>query len=96
MKSIIKKAITVLVGLALVSANRTVVTNSRGNCPMAIWLDGVRIYFPGSGFPTQDIDQFTVQNLEGIEIYAGPAETPGELGGTGAGCGTLVLWTRRS
>lgn len=82
--------------LVLVGANKTVVTNSRGNCPMAIWLDGVRIYFPGSGSPTQDIDQFTVQNIEGIEVYPGPAETPGELGGTGAGCGTLVIWTRRS
>ncbi len=78
-----------------VNGFKTVVTNSRGNCPMAIWLDGQRIYYPGSPMGTLDIDQFTIQNLEAIEVYAGPAETPGELSGTGAGCGTLVLWSRR-
>jgi len=84
-------------GIRVVVANgfKTVVTNSRGNCPMAIWLDGQRIYYPGSPMGTLDINQFTIANLEGIEVYAGPAETPGELGGTGAGCGTLVLWSRR-
>jgi Carboxypeptidase regulatory-like domain/TonB-dependent Receptor Plug Domain len=84
-------------GIRMTRSNgfKTVVTNSRGNCPMAIWLDGQRIYYPGSPMGTLDIDQFTIQNLEAVEVYAGPAETPSELGGTGAGCGTLVLWSRR-
>ena len=62
---------------------------------MAVWLDGVRIYQPGRGVPPPDLNNFSVSQLEGVEIYQGGADTPAELGGTGSGCGTIVIWTRR-
>jgi hypothetical protein len=74
--------------------NRVIAATGRGRCPMAVWLDGVRIYQPGQGTPPS-IDDWPVAQLDAIEIYRGAAETPGDLGGTGASCGTIVLWTRR-
>lgn len=44
-------------------------------CYFAIVLDGARFWVPGSGEPP-DINQFTVQGIQAIEIYRGPAETP--------------------
>lgn len=75
---------------------RTVLVSSRSNCPMAIWLDGMQIFSPGSRRPVPDINEFATNQLEGIEVYRGPAETPAELSGTGGGCGVVALWTRRS
>ena len=64
-------------------------------CAMAVWQDGLRIYTPGRGGSPPDLNDYPVSQLEAIEIYRGEAETPADLGGTGAGCGTIVLWTRR-
>jgi hypothetical protein len=66
-------------------------------CPMAVWVDGIKIYAPGARMgPIPDLNDYPISELEGVEIYGGEAETPAELGGRGAGCGTIVLWTRRS
>jgi hypothetical protein len=35
-----------------------------------------------------------VQEIEGIEVYSGPAETPPELEGVSSRCGAIALWTR--
>lgn len=79
--------------------NQVILLSSRERCPMQIYLDGAKIYEPrsGSGRATEppDINQFGVTQLEGIEVYSGPAETPVQLGGTGGRCGTVVLWSRR-
>lgn len=32
--------------------------------------------------------------LKGVEFFAGPGETPAQYSGTGASCGTLLLWTK--
>ena len=63
---------------------------------MAVWLDGIRIFASGSRRSAPDIDQFSTFQLEGVEVYSGPAETPAELSGFGASCGAVALWTRRS
>lgn len=71
-------------------------------CFMALWVDGVRVFASGASEGTggavamdpPDINQYGVAELEGIEVYRGPAETPSEFGGTNAMCGTVVLWTR--
>lgn len=74
---------------------RSVLVGSRSNCPMAVWLDGVQLS-GGSRRFTQDINEFPISQLEGVEVYSGPAGTPAELTGSGSGsCGTVVLWTRR-
>lgn len=83
------------VRLRPVGGTRYVAVSSRGNCPMAVWMDGVPIYRPGSRGSVPDIDAVPVSNLEAVEVYRGAGDTPAELGGTGAGCGTIVLWTRR-
>lgn len=75
---------------------RSVLVSSRSNnCPMAVWLDGIQLS-GGTRRVTQDIDEFPISQLEAVEVYAGPGDTPGELMGNGGGsCGTVVLWTRR-
>ena len=73
---------------------RSVLVSSRSNCPMAIWLDGVQLSGPGRR-TTQNINEFPISQLEGIEVYAG-LDTPAELTGPGGGsCGAVALWTRR-
>jgi hypothetical protein len=72
------------------------------SCVMQVWLDGAILYrpnSPGSGFggtgPPPDLRMFDTSTLEAVEIYRSAAETPMEFGGQTAGCGTVVLWTRR-
>jgi hypothetical protein len=78
------------------SGTRAVLVSSRSNCPMAVWLDGVRLTGSGSRRIPQDINEFSLNQLDGIEVYAGTGQTPVELTTAGGGsCGTVVLWTRR-
>jgi hypothetical protein len=35
-----------------------------------------------------------VGEIEGIEVYSGPAETPPELESAQARCGVIAIWTR--
>lgn len=35
-----------------------------------------------------------VRDIEGIEVYSGASDVPGEFAGTDAGCGVVVIWTR--
>jgi len=34
------------------------------------------------------------QDVQGIEIYRGSSETPGEFIGTNSGCGVIAIWTK--
>lgn len=71
--------------------------SSRGGCAMQVYLDGLPIYKPGgiAGATPPLIDDWTIANLDAIEVYRGAAETPIQMSGSGANCGTVVLWTRR-
>jgi len=42
-----------------------------------------------------DINTFQVSGLESVEMYRSLSDTPLQFGGAAAGCGTLVLWSRR-
>jgi hypothetical protein len=42
-----------------------------------------------------DINTFEVSGLEAVEMYRSLSDTPLQFGGAAAGCGTLVLWSRR-
>ena len=42
-----------------------------------------------------DINTFDVAGLEAVEVYHSFADTPLQFGGAAAGCGTVVLWSRR-
>jgi len=44
-------------------------------------------------------DQFfgpyvAIRDIEGMEIYTGASDVPGEFAGSGAMCGVVVIWTR--
>ena len=73
-------------------------SGARGNCPMQIYLNGVVIFKPtvGAGSSTPPvIDLWNISELDAIEVYRGPSETPMQFSGSGSGCGTVVLWSRR-
>ena len=35
-----------------------------------------------------------IRDIEGVEVYTGPSDVPGEFAGRHAGCGVVVIWTR--
>jgi hypothetical protein len=69
-------------------------------CPMQVIVDGVTIFYPRvmdpMNVPPDLRREFSVSELEAIEVYYGGAGTPVEFSGTRGECGTIVLWTRRS
>lgn len=83
--------------------SRAVAVNARmgrGLCLLEVYLDGVLAYrgqSPGriDWESTFDLNSVSVASLAAVEVYRGGAEAPGAYAGTGAGCGLLVLWTRR-
>jgi len=35
-----------------------------------------------------------IRDIQGIEVYTGPSDVPGEYAGRNAGCGVIVIWTK--
>jgi CarboxypepD_reg-like domain/Carboxypeptidase regulatory-like domain/TonB-dependent Receptor Plug Domain len=62
----------------------------RGRCEATVFLDGRR-HVPD---PYLGLDAIPVFDLEAVELYRGPAETPPEFQAM-EGCGSIVAWTRR-
>ncbi len=67
--------------------------SSAGYCPVQYYIDGSPFLSTGG----DDMDQIVQpQDIQAIEVYKGPSETPAEFqGGGSAACGTIVIWTRR-
>jgi hypothetical protein len=92
------------IGLARNGSSVFAVSIRRPGCYMQVILDGRTVYrafAPSSQdtarAPPPDLARdFDVSALESIEVYRSAAETPGEFGGAGAGCGTIVMWSRRN
>lgn len=57
------------------------------DCPPQYWLDGMPL-MSGSA------DEFTPDNVEAIELYAGPATTPPQFSTRNQTCGTVIVWSR--
>ena len=74
---------------------RPYLAGGRSHCPMQVYLNGIVIYKPSTGMTPPIIDEWNPSNLDGIEVYRGPSETPSQYGGTGSNCGTVLLWSRR-
>ncbi|MGH7562694.1 MAG: carboxypeptidase regulatory-like domain-containing protein [Gemmatimonadales bacterium] len=59
---------------------------STPQCFPSFWIDGTLARSFASTTPISDV--------QGIEVYRGPSDAPGEFAGTTAGCGVIVIWTR--
>ena len=66
------------------------------SCPLAVYVDGALLGSPGMTELPPDIMPVMARELEAVEVYRGPSETPVEYQGTGSGCGVMMLWTRVS
>jgi hypothetical protein len=81
--------------------------SSFGACGPMVYIDGIAVTHPGmagdgsgsSGVSPADArDALLMVNpsqLEGIELYRSASQVPIDLGGSYAGCGVIMLWTRR-
>lgn len=63
---------------------------SSPNCRVQYFLDGIHILAPAADF----LLQFRPRDLEGLEVYRGPAEAPAAFSRGGAECGVIAIWTR--
>lgn len=57
-------------------------------CRMAVYLDGVPL--TGEWLATA----IRPSDIEGIEVYAGPAEIPAQFKPGTSGCGAILIWSR--
>jgi hypothetical protein len=60
-----------------------------GECSPNIYIDGAQVF--------QDFGITTLiqpEEVEGIEVYRGVAQTPMEWGGLNGSCGVILIWTK--
>jgi hypothetical protein len=62
---------------------------TNGDCKPLLYVDGVRAMMPLDALVRP-------QELYGIEVHASTATIPPQFAGPDAGCGVVLLWTRRS
>jgi hypothetical protein len=67
-----------------------------GTCYAHVYVDNVPRYTGRNREPLFDISRITAAEIEAIEYYANPAQTPMRYSTLNSACGTLVIWTRRS
>lgn len=65
-------------------------------CFAQVYLDNLPLYRGNEGGIVPDINRIAPEQIEAIEYYAGPSQTPPKYSSPNAGCGVLVIWTRRS
>ena len=66
------------------------------DCFAQVYLDNLPLYRGNEGGIVPDINRIAPEQIEAIEYYAGPAQTPAKYSSPNAACGVLVIWTRRS
>ena len=65
-------------------------SSSTPRCLVQYFVDAIHI----AGAPFDFLRQFRPRDIEGIEVYRGPAETPPDFSRGGAQCGVIAIWTR--
>ncbi len=75
-------------GMSGLSNRRMSVGFSGRPCPMALYLDGIRVSAGDLGGFVKPFE------VGGIEVYKGPASLPAEFGGSDARCGAVVVWIK--
>lgn len=71
------------------------VVGAKPACYAHIWIDGVQVYRGREGEPLFDLSSIAPKEIEAIEYYTGPAQTPSQYSGFKSACGVLVIWKRR-
>ena len=63
-------------------------------CYAQVYLDNTLV---NSGGPTEpyDVNAIPAEQIEAIEFYASPAQTPAKYGRPNSACGVLVIHKRR-
>jgi len=73
----------------------------KGVCPMPdlcyaqLFVDGQRVFGTDHATAPPNIDEYRLDQLEAIEVYASASTTPARYNALGAVCGTVALWRRR-
>jgi protocatechuate 3,4-dioxygenase beta subunit len=64
-------------------------------CYAQVYVDGVLM---NHGHPTRpyEVNELYTEQIEALEWYAGPSETPGQYANLNSDCGVLVVHTRRT
>jgi hypothetical protein len=65
-----------------------------GCCPN-VFVDGVQVYHGRNEEPLFDINSIRPDELEGMEYFAGPSETPALYMSLDMSCGVAVIYTKR-
>jgi hypothetical protein len=72
----------------------------RLNCLMQLYYNGAPVGRGGvigtSDVKAEDLRGYSVAGIERVEVYRSAAEVPLEYGGSSAGCGVILLWSRLS
>ena len=69
---------------------------ARAACYAQVYVDGVNVYRGhNNAEPLFDLSSITPKDIEAIEYYAGPSQTPGLYSNLNSTCGVLVIWRRR-
>ncbi|MFI5228188.1 MAG: carboxypeptidase regulatory-like domain-containing protein [Gemmatimonadales bacterium] len=66
------------------------------DCYAQVYVDGHMMSGRTRTDPLFDINSLQPAQIEAIEYYAGPSETPSEYSGLNSTCGVVVIWTRRT
>jgi hypothetical protein len=72
------------------------VMSQRAGCPSHVYLDNLPVYRGLPGEPVFNLRTIAPDQIEAMEYYAGPSQTPMKYTGLNTHCGVLVIWTRRS
>lgn len=77
----------------------TMAMRANGSCQPAVILDGTPTLIGGQqplrgrDLPIDDV--ISPRDIQGLELYKGPAGVPPEYNLNNAACGVLLIWTRR-
>ena len=69
---------------------------AKTDCYAKVYIDGHLVSGRSADDPLFDVNSIQPDQIEAIEYYAGPSETPSEYSTLNAVCGVLVIWTRRT
>lgn len=74
------------------TSERVLMRGSFGYCSPDLYLDGMRL----ANLDVRDINAWVQpDDIEGMEVYTSAGRVPAEFS-TMSGCGSIVIWTRRS